>query len=74
MRARITGEKNYVYVVYEENGKFIEKACVLTPDGDNPALRTVLVAVGALLAGAAVITVITVITVARLIAKKHKSD
>ena len=69
MRARITGEKNYVYVVYEENGKFIEKACVLTPDGDNPALKTVLVAVGALLAGAAVITVAVVICIT---AKKHK--
>ena len=70
MRARLSGEKNYVYVVYEENGKFIEKKHVLTPVGSNFALKKVLVSVGAFLAGAAAIIVAVAVCAA---AKKHKN-
>ncbi len=64
MRARISGKKNYVYVVYEENGKFVEKTHVLASPDDKAALKIVLVSVGALLAGAVVVTAAIVICIA----------
>lgn len=70
MRAKVSGEKNYVYVVYEENGNYVEKAHVLTSKDDNSALKIVLVSVGALLAGAAAITAAVVIY---MTAKKRKN-
>lgn len=70
MRARLSGEKNYVYVVYEENGKFIEKPHVLTPSGNNSVLKSVLVSAVALLAGVVVVTAAIVICIT---AKKHKN-
>ncbi len=68
MRAPISGEKDYVYVVYEENGKLTEKAHALV-SVEDAAKKAVLISVGALLVGSAAVAAVVLFYASR---KKRK--
>ncbi len=72
MRAKISGEKRFVYVVYEENGNYVEKAHVLKPsDGEAEKL---FVKIGVIALGSAVVLIGGIFLAAALISRKKAKN
>lgn len=72
MRAKISGEKRFVYVVYEENGNYVEKAHVIKPsEGEAEKL---FVKIGVISLGSAVVLIGGIFLAAALISKKKAKN
>lgn len=72
MRARVSGEKRFVYVVYEENGNYVEKAHALTSDSGEEEKR--FLKIGAITLGSAAVLTGGIFLAAVLISRKKAKN
>ncbi len=72
MRARISGEKRFVYVVYEENGGYVEKLHALTVSGEET--EKLFLKIGAIALGSAAVLIGGIFLSAALITRKKAKN